>query len=58
MSDSPTNTIKYKLAQLRNRFYDMGDDYGVTMCHNLAEDLQIEISEGGSSENNQSEEDQ
>lgn len=33
--------VKYKLKFLRNRFYDAGDDAGVMMCDNLAEDLDI-----------------
>lgn len=46
MSTQP-NSIAYKLKQIRNRFYDIGDDYGVTMCHNLAEDLEVDIGSGG-----------
>lgn len=38
-------SITYKLKQIRNRFYDIGDDYGVTMCKNLADDLDIDIGE-------------
>lgn len=48
--------IAYKLKQIRNRFYDLGDDYGVTMCNNLAEDLDIDIGEINSTECDEKEE--
>jgi len=41
MSDINMSAVKYKLKNLRNRFYDAGDDDGVLMCDNLADDLGI-----------------
>jgi hypothetical protein len=58
MSNLPIGAVKYKITQLRNRFYDAGDNDGVTMCHNLAEDLDIDIGKDGSAEDIQQEEDQ
>lgn len=40
-NELPMQEITHKLKQIRNRFYDTGDDYGVTMCKNLAADLGI-----------------
>jgi len=41
--ETPVNSITYKLKQIRNRFYEAGDDGGVLLCENLAEDLNIDI---------------
>lgn len=51
----PIQAIAYKLKQIRNRFYDIGDDYGVNMCNNLAVDLAI-VDQSDSAEPSEDEE--